>query len=314
MRRARTLLLAGLLLGPAAGLFLFRDAAASERPSVSVASAEPAVVRSQLRADGQTLLEAELAATLDAASASLARPAHGKARAEVNLEPAGEGRSRLVIVPPTRRLWGWRTRQEDGRLTITLREAPGASPPGTELVGLTVAVEVVPAPGSGDAHSDRSRAEFQALHRWAARTLAGELEDGGARLDLVHAADENPDTAERARRALLSEATILLSIQLGTDEQPPARPQATEAMNHGLAAALQQALQDQSLSRARAVARPGDGAAASRLTWIPSAVVVVDRAAALAAWDTAAPDGAAPGTLLARAIRQGLQAYLREPP
>jgi N-acetylmuramoyl-L-alanine amidase len=132
----------------------------------------------------------------------------------------------------------------DGPSRAVVREAETASHMGASLMTSVIAVD--PGHGSADPGIEIGGLVEADVAVAVATALADELARRGARPLLLRTANEDPDIADRARRANVADATACVSIHLGGGDLVPAgfaccyfgTPNTYSPMGMGLAQAL----------------------------------------------------------------------------
>jgi N-acetylmuramoyl-L-alanine amidase len=240
---------------------------------------------------------------------------------EVSAEQAGPGLVRLRLALNGPRLWGWRVDRQENSLRLTVLPRPhlaqGASA-ALPLAGLRVALE----PGHGGPTNlgavGATGVPEKDVNRWTVQALQAELQAAGAEVTVVREDDTNPPLRERARRVVDSQAHVFLSVHANATDTTRGflRVSGTSMYykhNTGrdLAAALQrQVLQDSGLA---------DFGLVGNFNYTPLRLVTTMPAALVELAFMSHPgdeakllDPAFRG-LLAKSIRQGLEAFLRGP-
>ncbi len=237
---------------------------------------------------------------------------------EVTAQQAGPGRVRLQISLHAPRLWGWRLERTATALQIVLRAAPALQPTGSPLAGLRVALEA----GHGSANNlgavGATGIPEKDINRWTTEALKAELEAAGADVVMVREADENPSLRERANRVTASGAHLFVSVHGNAADTGNGylRVSGTStyykhATGRDLAAAVQQRLlADTGLADFGLVGN-FNYAPIRLVTWMPA--VLVEQAFLSHPGDEARLLDPAFRATMARAVRLGLEDFLRQP-
>lgn len=136
---------------------------------------------------------------------------------EATVEALGDERVRIRLALNGPRdastwAWGWRVEHVAGAMRLTLRAPPVIAATGSPLNGLHVALEA----GHGSAENTgaigATGTPEKDINRWTTDALAAELRAAGAAVTMVREGDENPPQRERARRVLASPAQLFVSV------------------------------------------------------------------------------------------------------
>ena len=172
----------------------------------------PYAVRAAEGTDGRAAIDVDFYGAHNAATWITQRASASLVR-EAIVEQVAAGHVRVRITLNDRRLWGYKVEQTRTALRLTIRQAPPRSGSVVSpLQGLTIALEA----GHGGASNVGARGPTGSLekdiNRATVESLKAELEQAGARVIIVRPADENPNLAERARRATEADAHFYISI------------------------------------------------------------------------------------------------------
>jgi len=172
----------------------------------------PYAVRSAEGTDGRAAIDVDIYGAHNAATWITQRATASVVRDTV-VEQVAVGHLRVRITLNDRQLWGYKVEQTRTALRLTIRRPPARS--GTALSplqGLTIALE----PGHGGESNVGARGPTGSLekdvNRATVETLKVELERVGARVVVVRPGDENPNLADRARRATEADAHLYISM------------------------------------------------------------------------------------------------------
>ena len=248
----------------------------------------------------------------------ISQRATAKVVREVTAEQIGPARVRLTIALQQPRLWGWRTERTAGALRVVLRAAPAVVAEGSQLAGIHIALE----PGHGSASNlgavGATGTPEKDINRWTVDALKAELEAAGARVSVVREGDENPSPRERARRVTASGAQVFVSVHANSTDTGGGylRVSGTSTFHkHGsgrdLAAALHRRMLEQTGLEDFGLVSNFNYTPMRLSTWMPAALV--EQAFVSHPGDEARLLDPAFRALMARAVRQGLEDFLRLP-
>ncbi len=237
---------------------------------------------------------------------------------EVSAEQLAPGRVRLHVALQGPRLWGWRVERSAQALQVLVRAAPRLTPGGLPLAGLRVALE----PGHGGptnlgAVGATGTAEKD-INRWTAEALKEELEAAGADVLLVRTGDNNPSLRERSQQAVAADAHVYISlhgnaadVSRGYLRVSGASTYYTHTHSRDLAAAIQQQLLQHTGLADFGLVGHFNYTPIRLATWMPA--VLVESAFLSHPGDEALLLEPAFRQRIARAVRQGLEAFVRAP-
>lgn len=286
--------------------------------NVPLAARIPYAVNALSGADGRQWLEVDLYGSNHAAT-WLSHRASARLVRELQVEQAGPGRVRVRVLPIAARIWGWRVERTAAALRIVLRPAPvlnatAASP----LAGLRVALEA----GHGSADNlgavGATGVPEKDVNRWTVEALQAELQAAGAQVFMVREFDDNPNLRERARRVADSNAQLFISVHANAADTGAGflRVSGTSTyykhttQRELAAAVLSRVLQQTGLDDFGLVGN-FNYMPLRLTTWMPA--VLVEQAFMTHPADEARLLDPAFRALLARAVREGLEDYLRLP-
>ena len=133
---------------------------------------------------------------------------------EATVEALGDDRVRLRLrlAGPRASVWGWRVEHAAGAMRVIVRAPPTVAASGSPLAGLHVALEA----GHGSAENTgaigATGVPEKDINRWTTDALADELRAAGASVTMIREGDDNPPLRERARRVLASPAQLFVSV------------------------------------------------------------------------------------------------------
>jgi N-acetylmuramoyl-L-alanine amidase len=186
--------------------------AAGDTVVIPYTSPVPYAVRSTEGPDGRAAIDVDFYGAHNAATWITQRATASLVRDAVVEQPAA-GHLRVRITLNDDRLWGYKVEQTRSALRLTIRRPPTLSATAlSPLHGLTIALE----PGHGGPSNVGARGQTGSLekdiNRLTVEALKAELERVGARVVVVRPGDENPNLAERARRATESDAHLFIGM------------------------------------------------------------------------------------------------------
>ena len=277
----------------------------------------PYAVRAVADASGRQHLEVDLY-NAHHATTWITHRASTKVVREVTAEQAATGRVQVRILLQQPRLWGWRVERTATVLRIVVRPAPVLPREGSALAGLRVALE----PGHGSADNlgavGATGTPEKDINRWTVDALKAELEAAGAHVVLVREGDDNPPLRERARRATASDAQLFISVHANATDTGAGylRVAGTStyykhSSGRDLAAAVQRRLLEQTGLDDFGLVGNFNYAPIRLLTWMPA--VLVEQAFVTHPGDEARLLDPAYRALIAKAVRLGLEDFLRLP-
>ena len=278
----------------------------------------PYAVRAVADAAGRQHLEVDLY-NAHHATTWITHRASARVVREVTAEQATAGRVQLRILLQQPRLWGWRVERTAAALHIVVRPAPALPRDGSALAGLRVALE----PGHGSADNlgavGATGTPEKAINRWTVDALKAELEAAGAQVVVVREGDDNPPLRERARRVTASDAQIFISVHANATDTSAGylRVAGTStyykhSSGRDLAAAVQRRMLEQTGLDDFGLVGNFNYAPIRLVTWMPS--VLVEQAFLSHPGDEARLLDPAFRALIAKAVRLGLEDFLRLPP
>ena len=284
---------------------------------IPLPAAVPYAVRLVSDASGWQRLELEVFGAHHATT-WITQRADARVVREVTAEQVAPGRVRVRIALREPRLWGWRVERGAGALRIVLRAAPTVAREGSPLAGLHVALE----PGHGGDSNLGARGATgiaeKDINRWTVQALKAELETAGARVTVVREGDDNPTLRERAERVNAADAQLFVSVHANAADTTAGYLRVggvstyyKHASGRDLAAAVQRRLLAQTGLADFGLVGNFNYAPIRLVTWMPA--VLVEQAFVTHPGDEAKlldPDFRA---LMARAVRQGLEDFLRPP-
>ncbi len=131
---------------------------------------------------------------------------------EVTVSQPGTDHVRVTLELQGSQLWGYQWSVTNQSLRVAVRRPPTlARPPASPLKGLTIALEA----GHGGANPGArgvSGSLEKDINRLAVEELARQFRAAGALPVMVRQNDEEPSLAERARRAIASNAALFISV------------------------------------------------------------------------------------------------------
>ncbi|MDP1902307.1 MAG: N-acetylmuramoyl-L-alanine amidase [Rubrivivax sp.] len=277
----------------------------------------PYAVRAVADAAGRHALEVEIFDSHHAVT-WITHRAGARVVRELTAEQAGPGRVRVRIALHEPRLWGWRVERTANALRIVVRAAPALAAQGSPLAGLRVALE--PGHGSGDnlGAVGATAVPEKDVNRWAVEALKAELEGVGAFVTVVRENDDNPALRERARRVVESQAQLFVSVHANATDTSQgflrtagASTYYKHATARDLAAAVQRRLLEQTGLDDFGLVGNFNYTPIRLVTWMPA--ILVEQAFLSHPGDEARLLDPAFRALMARAVRQGLEDFLRSP-
>lgn len=285
--------------------------------TVPLSASVPYAVRVVADAAGRQQLEVELFSTHHATT-WITHRASARVVRELSAEQLGLDRVRVRIALHEPRLWGWRVERTAAALRIVLRPKPTLAAQGSPLAGLRVALE----PGHGGPDNlgaiGATATPEKDVNRWTVAALKAELEAAGALVTVVREGDDNPTLRDRARRVLESQAQLFVSVHANASDtsQGYLRTSGTStyykhANARDLAAAVQQRLLGQTGLDDFGLVGNFNYAPIRLVTWAPA--ILVEQAFMSHPGDEAKLLDPAFRATLARAVRQGLEDFLRAP-
>ena len=284
--------------------------------NIPIAAAVPVAVRAVSAADGRQHLEIDIFGAHHAAT-WITRRASAKLVRELNVEQAGPGRVRVLVLPTEPRIWGWRVERTATALRLFVRPPPPiAAGTVSPLAGLRVALE----PGHGSADNlgavGATAVPEKDINRYTAQALKAELEAAGAQVTVVREGDDNPTQRERARRVTESQAHLFVSLHANAADTSAGflRTAGTStfykhATGRELAAAVQQRMLEQTGLDDFGLVGNFNYAPIRLVTWMPA--ILVEQAFVTHPGDEARLLDPAFRALIARAVRMGLEDFLR---
>lgn len=285
--------------------------------SIPLAAPVPWSLQVGTAGSGRALLTLDLYGTHHATT-WITHAARRQAVREVRVEQASPGRVRVLVELQSPRAWGWRVVREAGALRLRVRHEPPRAPPGASpLQGLTVAVEAGHGSGANLGAVGATGTPEKDINRWTADALKAELLAAGARVVDVRAGDENPGLRERAQRVVDAGAHLFVSVHANATDTSAGYLRAAGTSTfykhspwHDMAAAVQRRL-------LQATGLPDFGLVGNfnytpirRATWAPS--VLVEQAFVSNPAEEALLLDSGFRAQLARAVREGLEDFLRE--
>jgi N-acetylmuramoyl-L-alanine amidase len=303
---------------PAAVFTTLSVAGTAEGDVVTVPIGErvPAAVRA-VGGPGAPELEIDIWGGHDAAT-WISQRASARLVRELTVAQPADGHVRVRVALRGPRLWGWRVERTPGALRVTVRPPPVLPATGSPLAGLRVALE----PGHGG-HDNlgsvgATGVPEKDVNRWAAEALRRELEAAGAQVVVVREGDDNPNLRERARRATESQAQLFVSLHANATDTSAGFLRSAgvatfykHASGRDLAAAVQKRLLEQTGLDDFGLVGGFNYAPIRLVTWMPA--VLVEQAFMTHPGDEARLLDPAFRALMARAIRLGLEDFLRAP-
>jgi N-acetylmuramoyl-L-alanine amidase len=285
--------------------------------NIPLAARVPYAVRAVADASGRQGLEVEIFNSHHALT-WITHRASARVVREVTAEQAGPGRVRLQIALIESRLWGWRVERAAQALRIVVRAAPLLAAQGSPLAGLRVALE----PGHGSAANlgavGATAVPEKDVNRWAVAALKTELEAAGAQVTVVREADDNPTLRERARRVVESQAQLFVSVHANASDTSSGFLRSAgsstyykHSSSRDLAAAVQRRLLEQTGLDDFGLVGNFNYAPIRLVTWAPA--ILVEQAFMSHPGDEAKLLDPAFRAQLARAVRMGLEDFLRSP-
>jgi N-acetylmuramoyl-L-alanine amidase len=284
--------------------------------TVPISDRAPAAVRAAGR-PGAPELEIDIWGGHDAAT-WISQRASAKLVRELTVTQPADGHVRVHVALRGPRLWGWRVERTAGALRLTVRPPPVLAATGSPLAGLRVALE----PGHGGPDNlgsvGATAVPEKDVNRWAAEALRRELEAVGAQVVVVREGDDNPNLRERARRTTESQAQLFVSLHANATDTSAGFLRTAgvatfykHAPGHDLAAAVHQRLLEQTGLDDFGLVGGFNYAPIRLVTWMPA--VLVEQAFMTHPGDEARLLDPAFRALMARAIRLGLEDFLRLP-
>ncbi len=285
--------------------------------TVPLAARVPYAVRAVADAAGRHALEVEIFGAHDA-STWITHRASARVVRELTTAQAGPGRVRVRLDLVGPRLWGWREERTAHALRIVVRAAPALAAQGSPLAGLRVALE----PGHGSADNrgavGATGVPEKDVNRWTVEALEAELESVGALVSVVRVGDENPSPLERARRVVESQAQLFVSVHANATDTARGflRVAGTSvyykhATGRDAAAAVQRQLLAQTGLEDFGRVGNFNYTPIRAVTWMPA--ILVEQAFMTHPGDEAHMLDPALRALTARAVRMGLEDFLRAP-
>ena len=279
----------------------------------------PYAIRTVADAHGGVHLELDLFGA-HRASTWISHMASARLIREVSVQQPADGRLRVLVSLNQRRLWGWRVERTASALVLTVRPAPALAAAGSlqPLAGLRVALE----PGHGGPSNlgaiGATGVPEKDINRWTTEALQAELEAAGAQVSIVRQADDNPSLRERADGVTASDAQVFISVHANATETQRGvlRVQGTSTYYHhangrDLAAAVRARLLEQTGLQDFGLIGAFNYAPIRWVTWMPA--ILVEQAFMTHPADEALMLDASGRSRLARAVRLGLEDWLRSP-
>lgn len=285
--------------------------------TIPLSASVPYAVRAVADAAGRQQLEVELFGTHHATT-WITHRASARVVRELSTEQVGPERVRVRIALHEPRLWGWRVERTATALRIVLRAKPALAVQGSPLAGLHVALE----PGHGGSSNlgatGATATPEKEVNRWTVAALKAELEAVGALVSVVRENDDNPSLRERAQRVVDSRAHLFVSVHANASDTSQGFLRTTgistyfkHAHSRELAAAVQQRLLAQTGLDDFGLVGNFNYAPIRLATWAPA--ILVEQAFMTHPGDEAKLLDPAFRATLARAVRQGLEDFLRAP-
>jgi N-acetylmuramoyl-L-alanine amidase len=281
----------------------------------------PYAVQTVTTADGRLQVQADffgghLASTWISQRASAAQVR------EVQAEQVGPLHVRLRVglqAANGRQLpWGWQVERSAGRWRLLLPAPPALPATGSPLRGLTVALEAGHGGPTNLGAVGATGVPEKDINRWTTDALAAELRQVGAQVVDVRLGDDNPSLFERAQLVDASQAQLFVSLHANAADTSEGYLRAAGSgmfYKHAHSRALAQALQRRLLE---ATGLPDLGWVGNfnytptrRVSRMPA--VLVEQAFVSHPGEEALMLDPAFRARVARAIRQGLEDFLRLP-
>jgi len=213
-------------------------------------------------------------------------------------------------------VWGWRVEQVTGAMRLIVRAPPVIANTGSPLNGLHVALEA----GHGSAENTgaigATGTPEKDINRWTTDALAAELRAVGATVTMAREGDDNPAQRERARRVLASPAQLFVSVHANSADTTNGflRVSGTShyfksSHSRDLAAAVHKQMLALTGLEDFGVVGNFNYAPVRLVTSMPS--ILVEQAFVSHPGDEAKLLDPAFRALMARAVRQGIEDFLR---
>lgn len=277
----------------------------------------PYAVRAVSDAAGRHSLEVDLFGAHHAAT-WISQRASARVVREVTVEQAGPERVRVRIALQGPRLWGWRSERTGNALRVRVMPAPTLAATGSPLAGLRIAVEAGHGSNDNRGAVGATGTPEKDINRWTADALKAELEAAGAQVIVVRDGDDNPPLRERARRVLESPAQLFVSVHANATDTGAGflRVSGTSTFykhttSRDLAAAVQRRMLEQTGLEDFGLVGNFNYAPIRLVTSMPS--VLVEQAFVTHPGDEARLLDPAFRATIARAVRLGLEDFLRAP-
>ena len=276
----------------------------------------PYALNAVTTAEGRHELQLDIYGSHHAAT-WISQRATAKLVREVSVQQAGPEHVRVRITPHAPHLWGWRVERTPTALRVLLRAAPVlAAPPASPLAGLRVALEAGHGGPDNLGAVGATNTPEKDINRWTVDALKAELEAAGATVLLVREGDDNPTLRERARRVVESQAALFVSVHANASDTGAGFLRASgtatfykHSPHHDLAAAVQRRLLEQTGLDDFGLVGNFNYTPMRLTTWMPA--VLVEQAFVSHPGDEAKLLDPAFRALLARAVRMGLEDFLR---
>lgn len=285
--------------------------------TIPLSASVPYAVRVVADAAGRQQLEVDIFNSHHAVT-WITHRASARVVRELSTEQLGLDRVRVRIALHEPRLWGWRLERTASALRIVLRPKPTLAAQGSPLAGLRVALEAGHGGPDNLGALGATATPEKDVNRWAVAALKVELEAAGALVTVVREGDDNPTLRDRARRVLESQAQLFVSVHANASDTSQGYLRTSgistyykHANARDLAAAVQQRLLGQTGLDDFGLVGNFNYAPIRLVTWAPA--ILVEQAFMSHPGDEAKLLEPTFRATLARAVRQGLEDFLRAP-